>query len=112
MGALMLVHGIGHGAWCWRRTKADLVDRGHDVVAVDLPLTGLGDDAAAVWRSRRLGSGCRLQGHSYAGLVISKAAAERPDVQHLVHVAAMLVDGGDVYAAQRMREFPSRTHQR
>ena len=39
MGALMLVHGLAHGAWCWGRTKADLVGRGHDVVAVDLPLT-------------------------------------------------------------------------
>lgn len=47
-----------------------------------------------------------LVGHSYAGLVISKAAAERPDVQHLVYVAAMLVDGGDVYL-KRMREFPA-----
>lgn len=105
MGALMLVHGVGHGAWCWRRTKADLVDRGHDVVAVDLPLTGLGDDAAAVQRALDdWGRSVMLVGHSYAGLVISKAAAERRDVQHLVYVAAMLVDGGDVYL-DRMREF-------
>jgi pimeloyl-ACP methyl ester carboxylesterase len=105
MGALMLVHGVGHGAWCWRRTKVDLVDRGHDVVAVDLPLTGLGDDAAAVQRALDdWGRSVMLVGHSYAGLVISKAAAERRDVQHLVYVAAMLVDGGDVYL-DRMREF-------
>ena len=105
MGALMLVHGVGHGAWCWHRTKADLVDRGHDVVAVDLPLTGLGDDAAAVQRALDdWGRSVMLVGHSYAGLVISKAAAERRDVQHLVYVAAMLVDGGDVYL-DRMREF-------
>ena len=105
MGALMLVHGVGHGAWCWRRTKADLDDRGHDVVAVDLPLTGLGDDAAAVQRALDdWGRSVMLVGHSYAGLVISKAAAERRDVQHLVYVAAMLVDGGDVYL-DRMREF-------
>jgi pimeloyl-ACP methyl ester carboxylesterase len=107
MGALMLVHGIGHGGWCWRRTKADLVDRGHDVVAVDLPLIGLGDDAAAVRRALDdWGRGVVLVGHSYAGLVISKAAAERADVQHLVYVAAMLVDGGDVYL-ERMRAFPA-----
>jgi pimeloyl-ACP methyl ester carboxylesterase len=107
MGALMLVHGIGHGAWCWRRTEADLVDRGHDVVAVDLPLTGLGDDAAAVRRALDdWGQGVVLVGHSYAGLVISRAAANRSDVQHLVYVAAMLVDGGDVYV-DRMIEFPA-----
>ena len=105
MGALMLVHGVGHGAWCWRRTKADLVDRGHAVVAVELPLTGLGDDAAAVQRALDdWGRSVMLVGHSYAGLVISKAAAQRRDVQHLVYVAAMLVDGGDVYL-DRMREF-------
>jgi pimeloyl-ACP methyl ester carboxylesterase len=107
MGALMLVHGLAHGSWCWSRTKADLTDRGHEVVAVDLPLTGLDDDAAAVrgalddW-----GQNAVLVGHSYAGLVISKAAAGRRDVQHLVYVAAMVVDGGDVYL-ERMSEFPA-----
>jgi pimeloyl-ACP methyl ester carboxylesterase len=107
MGALMLVHGVGHGAWCWSRTKDDLVGRGHDVVAVDLPLTGLGDDAAAVRRALDdWGQAVVLVGHSYAGLVISKAAAQRTDVQHLVYVAAMLVEGGDVYL-KRMSEFPA-----
>jgi pimeloyl-ACP methyl ester carboxylesterase len=103
----MLVHGLAHGAWCWSRIKDDLADHGHDVVAVDLPLTGLGDDAAAV--RRRLddwGRAVVLVGRSYAGLVISKAAADRPDVQRLVYVAAMLVDGDDIYL-KRMREFPA-----
>jgi pimeloyl-ACP methyl ester carboxylesterase len=107
MGALMLVHGVAHGAWCWSRTKANLVRRGHDVVAVDLPLTGLGDDATAVQQALdEWGRHTVLVGHSYAGLVISKAAAERADVQHLVYVAAMLIDGGDVYL-ERMSEFPA-----
>ena len=98
MGALILVHGLAHGAWCWSRTRADLVARGHDVLAVDLPLTGLDEDAAALRRALDdWGRESVLVGHSYAGLVISRAAAERPDVQHLVYVAAMLVDGGDVY---------------
>jgi pimeloyl-ACP methyl ester carboxylesterase len=107
MGALMLVHGVAHGAWCWSRTRADLVGRGHEVFAVDLPLTGLGDDAAEVRRALHdWGRDVVLVGHSYAGLVISKAAAERSDVQHLVYVAAMMVDGGDVYL-NRMSEFPA-----
>ena len=107
MGALMLVHGVAHGAWCWSRTKADLVGRGHDVFAVDLPLTGLDDDATAVRRALDdWGQDAVLVGHSYAGLVISKAAAERPDVQHLVYVAAMMVDGGDVFL-DRMSGFPA-----
>jgi pimeloyl-ACP methyl ester carboxylesterase len=107
MGALMLVHGVGHGAWCWSRTRADLVARGHDVFAVDLPLTGLDDDAAALRRALdEWGRETVLVGHSYAGLVISKAASQRSDVQHLVYVAAMLVDGGDVYL-KLLREFPA-----
>jgi pimeloyl-ACP methyl ester carboxylesterase len=107
MGALMLVHGVAHGAWCWSRTEADLVRRGHDVYAVDLPLTGLDDDAMAVQRALDAwGRHAVLVGHSYAGLVISRAAAERADVRHLVYVAAMLIDGGDVYL-QRMSEFPA-----
>ena len=107
MGALMLVHGVAHGAWCWSRTRADLVRRGHDVFAVDLPLTSLDDDATAVRRALdEWGRHAVLVGHSYAGLVISRAAAERADVQHLVYVAAMLIDGGDVYL-DRMRTFPA-----
>jgi pimeloyl-ACP methyl ester carboxylesterase len=77
------------------------------VFAVDLPLTGLDDDAAALRRALDAwGRDAVLVGHSYAGLVISKAATERPDVQHLVYVAARLVDGGDVYL-KRMSEFPA-----
>ena len=107
MGALMLVHGVAHGPWCWNRTRADLVRRGHDIVAVDLPLTGLDDDATAVRRALDdWGRHAVIVGHSYAGLVISKAAAQRADVQHLVYVAAMLIDGGDVYL-ERMSEFPA-----
>jgi len=107
MGALMLVHGVAHGAWCWSRTRADLVRRGHDVFAVDLPLTSLEDDATTVRRALdEWGRHAVLVGHSYAGLVISKAAADRADVWHLVYVAAMLIDGGDVYL-ERMREFPA-----
>lgn len=107
MAALMLVHGVAHGAWCWSRTEADLVGRGHDVLAVDLPLTGLDDDAGRVRRSLDdWGRHVVLVGHSYAGLVISKAAAEHPDVQQLVYVAAMLLDGSDVFL-NRMREFPA-----
>ena len=108
LGALLLVHGVAHGSWCWSRTKAALVDHGHDVFAVDLPLTGLDADAAAVeaalddWGR----SDAVLVGHSYAGLVISKAADGRHDVQHLVYVAAMMIDGGDIYL-ERMSKFPA-----
>jgi alpha-beta hydrolase superfamily lysophospholipase len=48
MASYVLVHGICHGAWCWDRTVHDLHALGHEAIALDLPLTGSGDDAAAV----------------------------------------------------------------
>jgi pimeloyl-ACP methyl ester carboxylesterase len=38
-----LIHGAWHGAWCWERLLAPLRERGHGVIAVDLP----SDDPAA-----------------------------------------------------------------
>jgi hypothetical protein len=32
-----LIHGAWHGAWCWERLLAPLRERGHGVIAVDLP---------------------------------------------------------------------------
>jgi pimeloyl-ACP methyl ester carboxylesterase len=46
-----------------------------------------------------------LVGHSYGGLVISRAAGDGADVEHLVYVAAVLVDGADSYL-ERAAEFP------
>jgi pimeloyl-ACP methyl ester carboxylesterase len=48
MSTFVLVHGAGHGAWCWERTERDLAARGHSSVAVDLPLTSLEEVAAVV----------------------------------------------------------------
>jgi pimeloyl-ACP methyl ester carboxylesterase len=39
----VLVHGAGGASWCWSRVAPLLRDRGHDVVAPDLPA----DDPAA-----------------------------------------------------------------
>jgi pimeloyl-ACP methyl ester carboxylesterase len=64
-------------------------------------------DAAHVGTTlRTLGRPVVLVGHSYGGLVISRAAGDRDDVEHLVDVAAILVDGADSYV-ERAREFPS-----
>ena len=42
MSQFLLVHGAFHGAWCWRKTVAELEKRGHRAKAIDLP--GQGDD--------------------------------------------------------------------
>lgn len=106
MSTFVLVHGICHGAWCWEATAEALRGRGHDVRAVDLPLTSLEADASAVREQLdRLDGPVILVGHSYGGLVISRAAGGRDDVEHLVYVAAVMLDGDDVFAT-RMAEFP------
>ena len=79
----VLVHGGFLGAWIWADTVKLLEARGVRSVTVDLPssqdssgrLPGLHDDAEAV---RDALDGCAdavLCGHSYAGAVISEAAA-------------------------------------
>src|SRR5687767_2836228 len=41
----VLIHGAGDVAWYWHLVSAALRERGHDVVAVDLPC----DDESASW---------------------------------------------------------------
>jgi pimeloyl-ACP methyl ester carboxylesterase len=41
----VLIHGAGDVSWYWHLVSAELVERGHDVVAVDLPC----DDESARW---------------------------------------------------------------
>jgi len=106
MSTFVLVHGAGHGAWCWERTEKDLRAHGHKTVSVDLPLTGLEEDAATVGECLdSLEEPATLVGHSYGGLVISKAAGDRSDVEHLVYVAAVLV-GGDESVLDLAGGFP------
>ena len=87
MARFVLVHGAFHGAWCWRKTVAELEKRGHQAQAIDLP--GQGDDATPlpnvtldsmagriVATLERSPGRAVLVGHSFGGMAIS-AAAER-----------------------------------
>jgi pimeloyl-ACP methyl ester carboxylesterase len=42
MARFVLIHGAWHGGWCWQRVVDILIQRGHAVIAPDLP--GHGDD--------------------------------------------------------------------
>jgi pimeloyl-ACP methyl ester carboxylesterase len=107
MAVFVLVHGICHGAWCWDGVRRTLTGRGHRVVAVDLPLTSLEADAAQVREALdQLDEPAIVVGHSYGGLVMSRAVQDHHDVRHLVYVAAIMIDGTDVFTA-RMADFPS-----
>lgn len=87
-----------HGAWAdgssWSKVIPLLEAKGLNVVAVQLPLTSLADDAATVKRAIALEDGpVLLVGHSYGGAVITEAGND-PKVSGLVYVAAFAPDKG------------------
>lgn len=102
MAAFVLVHGAWHGAWCWHRIVEGLTDRGHEVLALDLP--GHGDDGIAltevsleayvaqvVETLEKHPEPVVLVGHSLGGLSITHAASRVPErIQALVYLAALL----------------------
>jgi pimeloyl-ACP methyl ester carboxylesterase len=112
---VVLVHGGGHGAWCWERMVPLLRA---PVLAVDLPPRsirggtarhdappGLADVTVATWAASVLRDADAagldrfvLAGHSLGGLTIAEVARLAPErVVHLVFVsAAVPPDGGTV----------------
>ncbi len=108
MANFVLVHGGGHGGWCFGPLARLLRDRGHEVYAPTL--TGLGErahlfragvdldchvnDIVALLHYEDLDNAF-LVGHSYGGMVITGAADRAPDrVGHLVFLDAMPAKDG------------------
>ena len=102
MATFVLVHGGGHGGWCYKKVAGLLQAEGHEVYAPSL--TGLGErshllsdridlamhvaDVAALFHYQDL-SDVILVGHSYGGMVITGAADAAPDrVGRLVYLDA------------------------
>jgi pimeloyl-ACP methyl ester carboxylesterase len=88
-----------HGAWAnssaWAKVLPLVERAGVNATAVQLPLTSLADDAAAVKRAIELVDGkVVLVGHSYGGAVISEAGNE-PQVSGLVYVAGFAPAAGE-----------------
>ena len=94
---VLLVHGAWVDGSSWNRVTAILQERGHTVVAVQLPLTSLADDVA--WTrhvlAERLQGPTVLAGHSYGGAVISGAATGVGNVIGLVFASAFAPDEGE-----------------
>jgi pimeloyl-ACP methyl ester carboxylesterase len=108
MTTFVLVHGGGHGGWCWKWTAAELRRDGHDVHTPTL--TGFGershlaawatsfqtfvDDVVNVVRYEDLDD-VALVGHSMGGTVIPRVAEEIPDrIRRVVWLtAAVCADG-------------------
>jgi len=74
MATYVLIHGAGDSGWYWHLLEAELRDRGHDVVAPDLPSE---DDAAGL--------------SEYADVVVD-AIGDRTDLVHFTEVAGRIVD--------------------
>ena len=97
MATFALVHGAGHGAWCWERLIPRLETLGHRALAMDLPCE---DRAAGATRyaevvDRAIGPASDLVvvGHSLGGLTIPLVADRRP-VRRLVYLCALVPEPG------------------
>ena len=109
MANYVLVHGSGHGAWCWERILPLLAEKGHNVVAVDLPGNGhddtpLADVTLETYAEHVCGvldsldGPAVLVGHSLGGISISRASELRPDkVAVLVYLTAVLLPDGATF---------------
>jgi pimeloyl-ACP methyl ester carboxylesterase len=92
---LVLVHGAWSNSSSWSRVIPLLEASGLNVVAVQLPLTSLVDDVAAVKRALALEDGpVLLVAHSYGGAVITEAGTD-PKVAGLLYIAAVTPDRGE-----------------
>ena len=90
---------IVHGAWAdgtsWREVIALLHVEGLSVIAVQNPLSALGDDVDAVTRVLKRQPGpVVLVGHGYGGTVITQAG-DHPNVAALVYIAGCAPDIGE-----------------
>lgn len=112
MATYVLIHGAGHGGWCWKRVAIRLQAQGHLVYAPTL--TGLGDRSHLLSDAVDLGmhiadvvnvlefedaTNVILVGHSYGGAVITGAAdRELPRIGQLVFLdAAQPRDGESAF---------------
>ena len=109
---ILLVPGAFHGAWCWEQVLVKLEHAGVNAFAIDLPghgddpgpFTDLAGDADRLWaRIDELDAPVILVGHSYAGVVITRAGAH-PSVSHLVYIAAFAVTEDESAAAAATAE--------
>jgi pimeloyl-ACP methyl ester carboxylesterase len=94
--AIVLVHGAFADASSWSKVIPLLEKDGYFVTAVQIPLTSLPDDVATAKRVIDAQKGpVVVVGHSYAGAVITDAAAGNANVKSLVYVAAFAPDAGE-----------------
>jgi len=93
---IVLVHGAFADASSFQYVIPLLQDDGYNVVAVQNPLSSLGDDIATTKRLIDAQKGpVVVVGHSYGGIVISGAASGNPNVKALVYLAAFAPEANE-----------------
>ena len=126
MATYVLVHGAWHGGWCWNEVARELRAAGHDVFAPTssglaerarlapwADLTGHIEELGALMYFADLRE-VILVGHSYAGLVISGAAARASArITRLVYLDAFIADDGqslyDLLRPERRKVYDDST---
>jgi pimeloyl-ACP methyl ester carboxylesterase len=101
---MVLVPGAWHGPWVWTKVGRELTGAGWEVRSVDLPSVadvggvrfGLYDDAAVVRRQiERIEAPVVVVAHSYGGVAASEGAANLPNIELLIYLAAFQLDAGE-----------------
>src|SRR6266851_2933893 len=93
---IVLVHGAWADGSSWGKVIPFLQQKGFNVTAAQIPLTSLADDIVATRNLLAAQKGPTVvAGHSYAGVVISGAANDAPNVKALVYIAAFGLDEGE-----------------
>ena len=96
MTTIVLTHGAFHGGWCFEPLVNELDARGVKTALVELPLTDLTEDAAAVTAVLDTVDGpVILLGHSYGGAVVT-VAGNHSSVERLVYLTALGPDAGEL----------------
>jgi len=99
VATFVLVHGAWHGSWCWERVVAELEQRGHRALTVDLPIAdpaaGVDEYVAAVADVlSAAGDDPVLVAHSMSGL-IAPVVADRYPVSRVIFLGAILPSPGE-----------------
>ena len=112
MSKFLLVHGSGHGAWCFEKLLKHLKNKGHSADAIDLPGHGynkipIKDVTLEKYSSeilKSLSSPTILLGHSMGGYPISLAAETDPYyIKHLVYLTAFIPEDGKSLSEMRSK---------
>lgn len=94
--AVVLVHGAFVDGSSWSGVVLALQRAGMRVVAVQLDLDSIAEDAETVQRAIvQVGGPVILVGHSYGGAVVTAAGQDNPAVKALVYAAAFAPDEGE-----------------